>query len=151
MNSAEAGSSDANGASSRGYCGKHERIDRGDSQSVYSGKPVELSYRSGRDLGEDMTNGVGLSFLLMIGLLAVSVPVVAHHGNASYGHAKQLTLKGTVTEWDWLSPHTLLKMDVKDDQGTVVNWIVEWSAPSSLINYGTVSYTHLTLPTICSV
>jgi hypothetical protein len=68
-----------------------------------------------------MKNGVRLSFLLMIGLLAVSVPVVAHHGNASYGHAKQLTLKGTVTEWDWLSPHTLLRIDVKDESGNVVN------------------------------
>src|SRR5438445_13300942 len=83
-----------------------------------------------------MKNGVGLSFLLMIGLLAVSVPAVAHHRNASYGHAKQLTLKGTVTEWDWTSPHTLMKLDVKDDHGTVVNWIVEWKRPSSLINFG---------------
>jgi len=27
---------------------RNERIDRGDSQSVYSGKPVGWSYRSGR-------------------------------------------------------------------------------------------------------
>jgi hypothetical protein len=67
----------------------------------------------------------------MIALLAFSVPLAAHHGNAS-----QITLKGTVTEWEWLSPHTILKMDVKDEQGAVVNWIVEWNAPSSLINYG---------------
>jgi uncharacterized protein DUF6152 len=83
-----------------------------------------------------MKNRLGLSFLVMVGLLVASVPAFAHHGNASYGHAKQITLKGTVTEWDWLSPHTLLKMDVKDDHGTVVNWIIEWSAPSSLINFG---------------
>lgn len=83
-----------------------------------------------------MKNSCWLSFLAMAALLAVSIPMFAHHGNASYGHAKQLTLKGTVTEWDWLSPHTLLKIDVKDDKGAVVNWIVEWSAPSSLINFG---------------
>jgi hypothetical protein len=88
-----------------------------------------------------MKNGVRLSFLLMIGLLAVSVPVVAHHGNASYGHAKQLTLKGTVTEWDWLSPHTLLRIDVKDESGNVVNWVIEWSAPSNLINRGVTKKT----------
>jgi hypothetical protein len=88
-----------------------------------------------------MKNGVRLSFLLMIGLLAVSVPVVAHHGNASYGHAKQLTLKGTVTEWDWLSPHTLLRIDVKDESGNVVNWVIEWSAPSNLINHGVTKKT----------
>ena len=83
-----------------------------------------------------MKNSLGLSFFVMLSLLVGSVPLEAHHGNASYGHAKQLTLKGTVTEWVWLNPHTLLKMDVKDDHGTVVNWILEWSAPSSLINFG---------------
>ena len=83
-----------------------------------------------------MKTRLWLSLLLMTCISIATVPLQAHHGNASYGHAKQLTLKGTVTEWDWLSPHTLLKMDVKDDHGTVVNWIVEWSAPSSLINFG---------------
>ena len=83
-----------------------------------------------------MKDSLAMSFLIMIGLLTVSLAVFAHHGNASYGHAKQLTLKGTVTEWDWANPHTLLKMDVKDDDGNVVNWVIEWSAPSSLINYG---------------
>jgi len=77
-----------------------------------------------------MKNGLGLSFLL----LAVSVPLFAHHGNASYGHAKQLTLKGT--EWTWLNPHTFLKVDVEDEKGNVVNWVIEWSAPSNLINRG---------------
>lgn len=83
-----------------------------------------------------MKNRLAMSFLITIGLLTVSVALFAHHGNASYGHAKQLTLKGTVTEWDWANPHTFLKVDVKDDDGSVVNWVIEWSAPSSLINYG---------------
>ena len=83
-----------------------------------------------------MKNSLAVSSLAMIGLLTVCVPLLAHHGNASYGNAKQLTVKGTVTEWDWLNPHTLLKIDVKDDRGEVVNWVVEWSAPSSLINFG---------------
>ena len=78
-----------------------------------------------------------MSLALVVGLVLVDAPLFAHHGTGvAYETEKEVTLKGTVTEWDWLSPHTLLKMDVKDDQGTVVNWIVEWSAPSSLINYG---------------
>ena len=83
-----------------------------------------------------MKNSLAASSLVMIGLLTVSVPLFAHHGNASYGNAKQLTVKGNVTEWVWLNPHTLLKIDVKDDSGQVVNWVMEWSAPSSLINFG---------------
>ena len=83
-----------------------------------------------------MKNRLGVGFLVMIGFLTVSVQLSAHHGNASYGHAKQLTVKGTVTEWVWLNPHTFLKVDVKDDKGNVVHWLVEWSAPSSLVNFG---------------
>jgi len=83
-----------------------------------------------------MKKSLAASSLVMIGLLTVSVPLFAHHGNASYGNAKQLTVKGTVTEWVWLNPHTFLKIDIKDDDGQVVNWVVEWSAPSSLINFG---------------
>ena len=82
-----------------------------------------------------MKNRLALMFL-MIGVLAPSAPLFAHHGNASYGHAKQVTLKGTVTEWDWGNPHTFLKVDIKDDGGNVVNWTIEWSAPSSLVNFG---------------
>ncbi len=83
-----------------------------------------------------MKASLGLRFVVLAGLLTLSVPLFAHHGNASYGHAKQLTLKGTVTEWDWGNPHTFLKVDVKDDDANIVNWVIEWSAPSSLINFG---------------
>ena len=83
-----------------------------------------------------MRNKLAVISFAVVAVLAVSVPLFAHHGNASYGNAKQLTVKGTVTEWVWLNPHTLLKMEVKDEEGKVVNWVVEWSAPSSLINFG---------------
>jgi uncharacterized protein DUF6152 len=75
------------------------------------------------------------SFLALVALLAVSTPVIAHHGNASYEN-KKLTLKGTVTEWRWINPHVLLKIDVKGDDGKVVNWTCELVAPSNMINFG---------------
>ena len=83
-----------------------------------------------------MRNKLGIISLVVLGFLAARLPLLAHHGNASYGHAKQLTLKGTVTDWTWLNPHTFLKVDVKDEEGNVVNWVIEWSAPSNLINRG---------------
>jgi len=75
------------------------------------------------------------SVLALGALLAVSLPVIAHHGNASYEN-KKLTLKGTVTEWRWINPHVLLKIDVKGDDGKVVNWTCELVAPSNMINFG---------------
>jgi hypothetical protein len=75
------------------------------------------------------------SFVALVGLLAVSIPLVAHHGNASYDN-KVLTLKGTVTEWRWINPHVFLKVDVKGDDGRVVNWTCELVAPSNMVNFG---------------
>ena len=72
--------------------------------------------------------------------LIVSLPALAHHGNAAY-EAKTITLKGTVTAWLWTNPHVLLKFDVKDDGGNVLHWVGELVAPSNMINFGFTSAT----------
>jgi hypothetical protein len=74
--------------------------------------------------------------LLLVGLFAVSAPVFAHHGNASYDYAKTITLKGTVTQWLWSNPHCLLKFDVKDDKGDVQHWVTEASSPVDMLRIG---------------
>ena len=75
------------------------------------------------------------SLVMLAALLTVSIPLIAHHGNASYDD-KVVTLKGTVTEWRWINPHVFLKLDVKGDDGKVVNWTCELVAPSNMINFG---------------
>jgi hypothetical protein len=72
--------------------------------------------------------------LLAISLL--SVPVFAHHGNASFDVGKKLTLKGTVTEWVWANPHCWLKFDVKDDSGKAVNWVAETNNAADMVEKG---------------
>src|SRR5260370_25549505 len=66
----------------------------------------------------------------------VSLPVLAHHGNAVYDDTKTITLKGTVTQWVWSNPHCILHLDVTDDGGQVVSWIVETENPTSMFNIG---------------
>jgi hypothetical protein len=73
---------------------------------------------------------------LLGGLLAFSVPLVAHHGAASFDTTKRVTVKGTVTEYIWANPHVLIKMDVKDDAGNVRNWVVEVWNPVTQANKG---------------
>lgn len=73
--------------------------------------------------------------VLMIAALAVSAPLFAHHGNASYDQ-KDVTIKGVVTAWLWTNPHSFLKLDVTDDKGNVVHWVCENQAPSTLVNFG---------------
>ena len=66
------------------------------------------------------------------GLLLLSVPVIAHHGAAGLDTGKEITLKGSVTEWIWSNPHCFLKFDAKDDTGTVRNWAVETQNPTTM-------------------
>jgi uncharacterized protein DUF6152 len=73
---------------------------------------------------------------VLVGLFAASVPVLAHHGNASYDYEKTVTLKGTVTQWLWSNPHCLLKFDVKDDKGNMEHWVTEASSPVDMLRIG---------------
>ena len=73
--------------------------------------------------------------LVLAGVLMISVPLVAHHGNASTEN-KTVVMKATVTEWLWTNPHSFLKFDVKDEKGTITHWSGEWNAPSTLVNFG---------------
>ena len=69
-------------------------------------------------------------------LLAVSIPLAAHHGAAGYDMDKQLTMKGTVKEWLWANPHCFMKYDATDEKGTVAHWAVEVSNPTDMIKRG---------------
>ena len=76
-----------------------------------------------------------LAALFVLAVLAISSPVFAHHGNASYEN-KPVTIKGTVTKWLWTNPHSFLMLDVTDESGKVVHWVCENQAPSTLVNFG---------------
>ena len=77
-----------------------------------------------------------LALFITAGVLAISLPAVAHHGAASFDTGKQVMLKGTVTEWIWANPHCFLKFDATDDTGTVRNWAVETQNPTSMSQRG---------------
>jgi Family of unknown function (DUF6152) len=76
------------------------------------------------------------AFALVLAISIVSLPLLAHHGNAAYDDTRTVTLKGTVTEWDWSNPHCVLQLDVTDDSGQAVSWIVETENPTSMTNIG---------------
>jgi hypothetical protein len=82
----------------------------------------------------EMRNMLRVAILVMA-VAALSAPLLAHHGNASYEN-KQVTIKGTVTKWLWTNPHTFLFLDVTDDKGNVAHWVCENQAPSTLVNFG---------------
>jgi len=74
--------------------------------------------------------------------LAVAVGLVmpwvasAHHGGAAFDNGKTAVLKGTVVEWIYSNPHCLLRLDVKGEDGKVVQWIAEGQAPNVIFPGG---------------
>jgi hypothetical protein len=73
---------------------------------------------------------------LGVGVSIFSIPLLAHHGNAAYDTGKNITLKGTVAQWYWANPHCVLRLDVTDDRGQVVQWAAETENPSTMIHFG---------------
>jgi hypothetical protein len=73
---------------------------------------------------------------LLAGVLAVSSPALAHHGNAAYDGTIVVIKGATVTKLAWANPHTLVQFDVKDDKGELVHWVAELGSPSALGNIG---------------
>lgn len=71
--------------------------------------------------------------LLMLGLLAV--PMSAHHGWAAFDGEKKIMLQGTVTEFHFINPHSVVEFTVKGSKGEEA-WEGELTSPSHLIPAG---------------
>jgi hypothetical protein len=72
----------------------------------------------------------GAALLLRPGL------VLAHHGAATFDTVGEIMLTGTVTEWVWSNPHSILKIDVKAPDGTVRKWSVATANVADLSKRG---------------
>src|SRR5712691_863007 len=70
-------------------------------------------------------------------LLLAAAPVWAHHAfSAEFDVKKPLTLKGTITKWEMINPHSWFHLEVKDPNGQIVEWMIEGGSPNSLIRQG---------------
>ena len=72
-----------------------------------------------------------------IGLLLAAAPVKAHHAFAAeFDASRPVKLRGTVTQWELVNPHSWIHIDVKNDDGTVTAWMIEGGSPNSLFRLG---------------
>ena len=78
-----------------------------------------------------------LILICIVGCSLLCGPALAHHGAVGYDYSvPRKTLKGTVEQFTWQNPHTLLLLDVKDEKGNVVVWTLELNNPGNLIELG---------------
>ncbi len=73
-------------------------------------------------------------------LFAIStVPLQAHHSTAVYEKTKQVTLKGTVKEFQYTNPHIWVQLYVTDENNNTVEWGIEGGSPNFLRRRGWTS------------
>ena len=76
-------------------------------------------------------------FSLLAAVLLLGGTAFAHHAFSNeFDDTKPVTLEGVVTQINWENPHVYFYVDVKESDGTVVNWACETRGPSGLARRG---------------
>ena len=68
--------------------------------------------------------GIAASFL--------TLPAIAHHSFAMFDASQDVTLSGTVTDFEWLNPHVWLHVSVAGEDGTEQVWSFEAGSTGQL-------------------
>ena len=79
-----------------------------------------------------MKNRLLAALVATVGVLAVSGPALAHHGNAAYDDKITEFKQAKVTQFAWANPHALINFDAMDAKGKLVHMVVETAAPQAL-------------------
>ena len=78
-----------------------------------------------------------LTLLGACALLSVAIPVFAPHSfDAEFDRTKPVSLKGTVTKFEWMNPHVWVYLNVTDASGKTTKWQCENGAPNMLKRAG---------------
>ena len=75
--------------------------------------------------------------LTAVAVAAFTASALAHHSFAMFDQQQTVTLQGTVKEFEWVNPHSWLRVMVDDEKtGKQVLWALELSSPSRLVTMG---------------
>ena len=80
-------------------------------------------------------------FVLCLGILFAAIffssaSARAHHGETNYDTEKLVTVKGSVTSFQFINPHAQITLDAKNDKGEIEKWICEERSPAMLVRNG---------------
>ena len=77
------------------------------------------------------------AFSIVGALLLAALSAQAHHSfSAEFDINQPIKLSGVLTKVDWVNPHGWIYIDVKQPDGSVVNWAVEAGGSTQLLRRG---------------
>lgn len=72
---------------------------------------------------------------VFLALFLLPRAALAHHGASAYS-TQVITMKGTVTSFEFMNPHTEIRVDVNDASGHRVSWLCEAGSLNFLVRRG---------------
>src|SRR5438093_418369 len=105
---------------------------------LFTGRTGELrqTFRKGRGRKGSTMRTAPIVLLIVAAALLIQTPLLAHHSSAAFDAGKKVILKGTVKEWVYSNPHCMLLLDVKGQDGQIVEWLAETQPPASIFPVG---------------
>ena len=77
------------------------------------------------------------AILAVAGLLAAALPAAAHHALAAqYDMDKPIEITGTLNKMEFINPHSMLHLDVKNTDGSVTTWVFQTTNAGTLRQRG---------------
>jgi hypothetical protein len=61
--------------------------------------------------------------LVVLALVSYAAPLSAHH-SWPVSRSQLVTVKGTVTQFEWANPHPMITLEVRTDDGKVEKWLI---------------------------
>ena len=81
--------------------------------------------------------GLFTGIVVMVCGLAFPTNVLTHHAFSSEFDAdRPFQVQGTIVKVEWINPHSWVHVDVKEDDGDVVPWMMEGGTPNTLLRSG---------------
>lgn len=72
---------------------------------------------------------------LALALGSMALPALAHHSFAMFDQTKQMSVQGTVKEFQWTNPHAFIRVEATVN-GSKDLWEVELNSPNNLKRQG---------------
>ena len=72
-----------------------------------------------------------------LGILISSLQLPAHHAfTAEFDTKKPVKLRGTIAKLEMVNPHSWIYIDVRNDDGSTSQWMLEAGSPNVLVRRG---------------
>ncbi len=85
--------------------------------------------------------------IFLIGLSSMN-RLTAHHGLDEFDTTVVIELKGTVVGFELIDPHSLLYVDVQNQDGTTTAWVIEGGAAHGVVSAGLTKESLTLRPTV---